>query len=319
MSHLLKFPEFVSAKQLAELGNWAGSRSGFSRCSEIMKNANIPRDAAIAGLFLGLSEYYSGHWEDSARTFSQSFVELSKLQINSPQANTALRYKLGTSIALQALGNESINWQTVLTQDPQTRLCLGQIPRHDSYSRAVWDHLDKKGPSGSSLLEAKESTDVILESFALLSRADMAVQGLPLANSDERDISNEIEMVSKSLKSAERISPLGPEYRLISKWYIGRSLILRGTLFEFNANALMAEGMYRAAADLMDTPLTPRQAILKTLAYHKLGNLLLKWEKRESEGEKLIHMNPLSKASLQVMNTYIPEPTMDELNKVLLD
>jgi hypothetical protein len=144
----------------------------------------------------------------------------------------------------------------------------------------------------------------------------MAVSNLPLANADGRDVSREVELVSRSLKSAERIASFGPDHELISKWYIGRSLILRGSLFEFNANALMAEGMYRAAGDIIHTPITPRHVTLKLLANNKLGDLLLKWEKRELEGENINMLNPLTKGSLQVLNTYIPEPTLFELNKI---
>jgi hypothetical protein len=315
MSQLTKFPEFRAARGLAELGKWASARDEFSRSAQIMENANFPVEAAIANLFTGMCGYYSGECQHSFNLFSRSFVELSKWQLNSPQAKTALRFKLGSSLALQSLKNEDIDWLTVLNADAETRLSLGQIPKEDSgFPRHVWEFIDSEGKS--PLPPATHPTDSILEAYAFLTLADMAVSHLPLANSDGRDVSKETELVSRSLKSAERIGSFGPDHELISKWYIGRSLILRGILFEFNANALMAEGMYRAAGDIIYSPCTERHITLKLLASNKLGDLLLKWEKREREGEKLKMLNPIPKGSLQLLNTYIPEPTLFELNKI---
>ena len=315
-SVLLKFPEFVNARKLAEVGKWSAASADFGRCAEVMSNAKLLRESAIVGLFRGLCNYYGGRWDEALNEYTTSFVELSKIQLNSKEAQAALRYKTGISLSLEALGsNDKVHWQTILTPDPETRLCLGQIPKEAScYSRRVFEYLENQN---LSLPEPASPTENILQAFSLLTIADRAVGKLAKANSAGIDISSEVEMVTKSLKSGERIASSGPAHHSIAMWYVGRSLLLRGTLFEFNANALMAEGMYRAACDLEKSPLTPRHAILTRLANRKLGELLSKWEKREREGEKLIQTNPVTNGAIQLLNTYIPEPTLFELDKLL--
>ena len=183
-----------------------------------------------------------------------------------------------------------------------------------AFSTFPIDELDtaaqRDKPHGDNVLE---------ENNALIYDAMNRVNMLPSANPDGRSVEEELSIVNKALKAGESLAKRpSPEYDIIAKWYIGRSLLLRGKLFEFNGNAVMAEGMYNAALEQArnHSPVfTPRLTVLEAMSTNALGGLLLKWEKRESEGRALkeanVWLTPELESSFNQRN--IVEPTLDQL------
>lgn len=309
MSLVRQLPDFVSGLSLARAGKWALAGPQFSRCVEVMNHANSPDEASLSALYAATCEYYSGNSAAAIRSFSQI---CSSHKEETALSQAALRYSLATSsIALQT---EKLLQECKTSKDAYLQLTAGIEPQSGTYANSVWDHVRTAGEAELSF--PSSSTEKIAHAYALLSVADSMVSKLPKANVDSIDVSRETNQVGKALKAGELIGAVGGELGIISKWYIARSLLLRGRLFQFNANALMAEGMYRAAADVTATAVTPRLKLLNDAAFNHLGELLWKWERREREGEQLMKDHPISEAYLKNMNVFVLEPTMDELEVI---
>ena len=318
MSFLNQLPEFVSGQQLAKAGKWAAAVTDFKRCSDVMDHANAPKEAAVCGMYAATCDYYSGNAEHARLTFASIAQAGHDGVLNA----LARRYKVATEIEL---GLADPNWTPktadVDSADPWVQLSLGQEPDVGSYAHSVWEYIRSSGSSPSPA-QGTAGLEAMARAHGLLTVASSAVTALPKANTDNADVSEQTELVSGALKAGEAIAVLsGPEYAVISKWYIGRSLLLRGRVFGFNGNALMAEGMYKGASDVTNhhqpVPQTPRIKLLRTMANHHLGSLLLKWEKREREGEDLMNVNVVPDGVDQKLDVFIPQPTLDELDKVL--
>lgn len=302
---LRKVPDFVSGRALAEAGKWSQAFGEFTRCSEVMGHAGAKHEAAVAGLYAATCQYYSGDCERAISTLATHRTALSDGRAKS----LADRYLIG--LELEAGRSPSVTQ----TPDSWSQLSLGKEPQNDSFANQLYSFLQdpsKTLPSGST------STELVGVAYANLAVASRLVSQLPRANVDSTDISKHVDFVTNSLRSGEAVAAKGHELTIASKWYIGRSLLLRGCLFEFNGNALMAEGMYRAAADVvhpqLHLPGTPRILLLRRLANNQLGQLLLKWEKREREGESLIADNPVSQTKIDL---FMPEPVLEELDNIV--
>lgn len=301
---LRKVPEFVSGRVLAESGKWSQAFGEFTRCSEVMGHAGAKHEAAVAGLYAATCQYYSGDCERASTTFVTHRSALSDRQAKS------LADRFLTGLELEAGRSLSVTQ----TSDPWAQLSLGKEPQNYSFANQLYQFI--QDPS-KTLFPGSTSTELVGVAYANLAVASRVVSQLPRANVNSKDISKHVDLVSKSLRAGEAVAAKGHELKIASKWYIGRSLLLRGRLFEFNGNALMAEGMYRAAAGVvhpqLDLPGTPRLLMLRRMAHNQLGQLLLKWEKREREGESLLADNP---APQRILDVFMPEPVMEELDNI---
>ena len=309
MSLVRQLPEFVSGLAHAKTGKWRLARPQFTRCIEIMNHANAPNEAALAGLYSATCDYYGGN----GKAFADSYWNA---QTDDPIRNIGLRYSVATQLTT-ASEAETIALKELCTgsQDPYLQLTAGIEPSEHTYAHSAWKYVQSKGET--DLKPPSSALERITHAYALLSLADLLVNELPKANVDGIDVSGIVEKVSKALKAGEAVAAPGGDLSFIGKWFIARSLVLRGRVFEFNANALMAEGMYRAAVDVSSIGVTPRVRLVNTLALNHLGDLLLKWERREREGEQIKTDHPLSPDSLKNLNVFVLEPTLEELSKII--
>ena len=323
MSFLRQLPEFVRAKEFVHAQKWFEAGAQFSRCAEIMSHANQSRDSNIANLYAGTCNFHTGDVSSASSLFKNSFSSLSANHGFSDLASkTAYEFLLSANFE-SYVKDPSIAYPaespptTYSDSAPWIQLSLG-MPPSDGFPRTVWEFVH----SGIELADSP-SSDKEFEAiaWAQLRRAYSAVSVLPKANATGVNIEREIKLVNLALKSGEKVRSLGEEFDVTSRWYVGYSLVLRGQLFEFNANALMAEGMYRAAVDLAEksSDCLPRNRFIKTTANHRLGDLLKRWERREQEGTRLVDANvlPDPKATEKVINSFVSLPrclTLDSLD-----
>ena len=317
MSLLKQLPDFLNAQGIAKSGKWSVAKAQFLRSADVMTHANQSRDAAIAKLHASTCSYYSGDFIEAKQMFASVHSQLDCLA-SDPVKMMAGRYTFATSFidARTSSDLQSILYRARNSTDMWTHLSVGDEPPIGSYPRAVQDFIRNEGESW--LMEGGNSTERIAYSYALLSVAEAKVNKLPMANVDSLDLSDHVSMVTRSLRGAEAIaSDRHPDLEFISKFFVAQSLLLRGKLFAFNANALMAEGMYRAAMELTESRVTPRLELVNIMARNYLGDLLLKWERREREGEDLLDTHHKPEGIGKRLSTFILEPTFDELERLL--
>jgi hypothetical protein len=310
MSMLKQLPDFRMGQKLARAGKWSLAMDEFSRCSDVLSRSDQRADAAISGLYVASSQYYTGHLELSHRSFCANADMLSSLG-TSTALQTARRYAIVTGYLL-----DSPEPMDPTQHDSWSQLMVNSVPQKGTFANNIWMCLQTGEPRdlGESCSEIEKQA----VAHALLFLAKNEVDKLPAANTQGVDVGKQTEQVTRALKAGESIAALGDENVLVSKWYIGNSLLLRGRLFEFNGNALMAEGMYRAAADLAASfKSPPRINLLRNRALNRLGELLCKWEKREQEGENLKENNPTVVPRNWNDATFIPEPTFGELDRLI--
>lgn len=323
MSFFRQLPEFIRATKFVKTSKWYDARSQFERCAEIMSHANQYRDSSIANLYAGTCCFYTGDIAQASSLFKDSFSNLSSRHgLADSASKTAYEFLLSAEFESH-VKDQSRQYPAqpspteYAESDSWIQLSLGKSPR-DGFAKAVWDYAESSVELLDPPSSAKEYEAV---AWAQLKRAYSAVSLLPKANASGVSIEREVKLVNLALKAGERVKSLGDEYDVASSWYVGYSLLLRGQLFEFNANALMAEGMYRAAADLVDKSaiLIPRKSFIKATANHRLGDLLKRWERREQEGERLLNANALPDAEVteSIIHTFVSFPhcsTLDNLD-----
>ena len=300
MSYLRKLPDFVRARELANGCKWKAAAADFYRACDIMRHANQVNESTLAHLYAGTCELYAGNTQRCVDVFSS--VNPRTTSSRAMESCTE-RFRLAASVQLH------------LETD-----CM--IPQSDS----VWWRLgsgDKPGTSSDPLAhgiceiiegrtaEVPDELKLEAEAYSMLIKASNALSKLSVANTE----GSELELVNAALKAGKKIRS-----KTIGSWYIGRSLLMRGQLFEYNGNALMAEAMYSAARDVTisaEVADTARIRILRKMACNSLGDLLLKWEKREPVGAKLKALNqvPVDKETLErAINFFVPEPTLEQLD-----
>jgi hypothetical protein len=317
MSLLRQLPEFVRGETLARSGKWTAARTEFLRCTDVMKHANSTKDESIASLFAASCSYFHGDFEESRKSFNRIVSQSSGLE-NDPVKMQASRYMFATNLmAAQSTSEiQSIIYRARGAADMWTHLAVDVEPPVGSYARTVHEFIHSDGEK--SLTSPSNSTERLAYAHALITVAGSSIAKLPEANVDNINISDQVESVKVALKSAEAIAEGGKaDLAILSKFYIARALLLRGRLFEFNANALMAEGMYRAAAEQTESRLAPRLTAINRIAKRSLGDLLSKWERREREGEELKEENKPSEVDLKLSTIFLLEPTFDELGQSL--
>lgn len=322
MSLLRQLPEFIRAQELVKANKWATAAAQFSRCTEIMDHANQDRDSSVANMFSGACNFYSGDMIHASTKFHDSFKRLSTIKgLGDKASKTAHELYLCTQLELHVQNNKSVVWPPTDTpmeymqSDPWTQLAHASAPT-DGFARSVYE----LAVSGVDMVdEASSGKEFEAVAWANLRKAYSAVSMLPKANSTGASIDREVKTVNLALKSGEHVRAFGHEMTNVGSWYVCNALILRGTLFEFNGNALMAEGMYRAASDMADHTPTPRMGVAKRVANYKLGDLLLRWEKREREGQQLIEANPNPDKQLVdlCINTFVGMPQFSTLDEIL--
>jgi hypothetical protein len=272
-----------------------------------MVHANRSRDACISSLYAASAEFYGGEFDVSSKTFCKIYSDLlSEAGCDDTATRLAARMRLACAGPDPRVPDEYLS-------DPWIRLSLGMDPQ-SGYPATVYRYIHSGGKT--QLPDPETPRDHSGASHAKLIVAEDRVSALPEVNTDLRQIVEETEFVTASLREGEALGRRGGEFELMSKWFIGRSLLLRGRLFLFNGNALMAEGMFRAAGDLATVhPPNPRLATLQSLASHALGDLLVKWEKREAEGDRIKSLHPLPPPSGEIRR-FIPEPVIAELDQL---
>jgi hypothetical protein len=312
MSILRGLTEFMRGINLVENLRWSAATSEFLRASEIMTHAHQLRDANLAKLYAGTSLLYSG---DAKQAFDVFSCACKNVDGSDPLTSTGLRFQLAANLQYQ-IGVGTMPPQSTYPQsstDPWIRLTIGKEPMEGSFPWKINRFV--KGIDRNKLVP---SCGIEMEAiaYANTSVASQALLALPKANSEGICVQKETELVNIALKSSEKLRARGREYQVIGTWYVGNCLLMRGTLFQFNGNALMAEAMYRAAHDLRSPSTTPRINLLHALANNKLGDLLEKWEKREAEGQALKAGNPLPPTEViqKYMITFVPEPTFEQLD-----
>lgn len=317
MSLLRQLSEFVRAETFVKNGKWIAARTEFLRCADVMNHANSKTEESVAGLFAASCSYYSGDFEASRNSFSS--IAAQRVGPDSdPVTMMAKRYMFMTSLMDSQSTSElqSLLYRGKSYNDMWTHLTVDIEPPIGSYPRLIRECIHAEGII--ELPAPSNSTERIAHAHALITVAANTVSKLPKANVDNINISDQVESVSKALKAAEAIAEPGkPDLSVLSKFYIARALLLRGRLFEFNANALMAEGMYRAAAEQSEIVSTPRLAAINSIAKHSLGDLLSKWERREREGQLLKEENPILETADRLTRMFILDPTFDELSRLL--
>ena len=296
--------------------NWIAAGDQFSRCSEIMTHANQSRDSSIANLYAGTCNFYSGDIQGASLLFQNSFKSLA---LSDPAKTSAYQFSLSALFELYLKGDQTA-WPPspeVPVSDPWIQLALNTVPV-DGFPKQVWDFQE----SGTELADVpSDGIESEAVAWAHLRRAYTAVSKLPKANALGQKIDHEVKLVNLALKAGEKVRSLGDEHDIIGVWYVGNSLILRGRLFEFNANALMAEGMFRAAGDLVTkhSHAIPRNFLLSRMANSHLGDLLLRWEKREQEGQRLLDSNPSPNVDLinKSISTFSSLPQFESLDRLV--
>ena len=299
MSLLRQVPEFLKGLEAVHAGQWSIAAPYFSRSGDIFVHSNRAKEAAFAELYSGTCEYYSGN---SNRAHSLFRGVRESVASSGGMVSVAARLMIAT--------------QPLDASSPPTS---GELSFADQLGEGAFvNSLNEFVASGGKSVLPRSET--ILEEnavcHALLAVASRRVGLLPIANPDGRSSDAEVHLVGRALKAAETFGKhSAPEIEIIKRWYIGRSLILRGRLFEFNGNALMAEGMYQAAIEQSNKQTTPRLRILQAMSSKALGGLLRKWEKRENEGTVFIDSSSWlsTQAAEAASNRIILEPTFQEL------
>ena len=293
MSLLRQFPDFLRARDLVKSCKWSAAITDFSRSSEVMAHANKPRESAIANLYTATCNYYSGDFQTSQKLFTDSY--------NIVQHPTVFQMK------------SALNPPT-LSSDPWIQLSCNSEPEIGSFPYSVWQFIQSTGTL--PLPEAKTLMDQLGSAHALFAVAAKAVYALPKANAECIDVKEPTSLVTKALKAGEGVQKKGGEFSIIGSGYVGKSLLLRGKLFEFNGNALMAEGMYRAASDVLMqvSGRTPTTMAVKRAANRALGELLLKWEKREREGDQLLADNEIVMS--EDLMRFVADPLFGDLDSI---
>jgi hypothetical protein len=315
MASLRRLPEFVSGQGLARAGKWTSAKADFARCVDVMRHSNNTRDCAIGNLYAASCAYFGGKL-DEARNMFVSAEKSSQYSYNDPLGLMSRRYSFSTTLMSSTSSEQqSLLYRAKDSSDMWTHLTANIEPPMGSFAREIWEYTLSGGQT--KVRDPGNSAELIGLTHGLLSVAEARIDGLPKANATGMDISELVDKVTVSLRSAENIGKDGSEdLKIISRFFISRSLILRGRLFEFNANALMAEGMYRAAMDISASRITPRLRLVSQFAQNHLGDLLLKWEKREPEGEQLKKAIVLPEGADSFLRRFIIEPTFDELDKL---
>ena len=309
MSFLRQLPEFTRARELVKHHNWSSAASQFARCSEIMTHANQARDSGIANLYAGTCNFYLGDMNQASSLFSSSTKSI--------ESTIPHLFKLSSDFETHLSSGDGTAWSPSSSySDPWVQLALSTQPS-SGFPKQVWEFVHT-GNDFSDIPSSGAEFEAV--AWANLRRAYTVVSKLPKANSTGVSIDKEIKLVNLSLKAGEKIRSLGDEHDIIGVWYVGNSLLLRGRLFEFNANALMAEGMYRAAGDLVrkfSNPI-PRMALLSRMANNHLGDLLLRWEKREQEGKRLLESNQIPSKSLieESISSFSALPKFEDLDSL---
>jgi hypothetical protein len=317
MSFLRHLPEFVNGEDFARRAKWMAAKAEFMRSAEVMNHSKRTSEANIATMFAATCSYFSGDLNESKLLFSRT-LENSPGPDSEPVRLMADRYVVSTFLVGTSSLSEfqSILYRSKNSKDMWTNLTTGMEPPVGSCPRLVAEAIE--AGDISKIPEGVHSTEKVGNVHALLALAEARISALPIANVDGTNISELVDLVTKALKSAEKLAENDkPDLEAVSKFYIGRSLILRGMLFEFNANALMAEAMYRAAGEQTEPRLSPKLHLLGMKARNHLGELLLKWEKREREGQELKAANPVDELVERKISTFIVEPTFDELSRLL--
>lgn len=302
MSYLRQVPDFLRALESARVGRWSQAMLDFNRTSQILMHAS-KRDHVISSLYSATCEYYSGNILRS----HEAFLQIHKNTADYPDlAATSARMALCTILPNGTFSPQSMG-------NPWIQLCMNEEPEEEgSFARSVY--LYEKDPTQKTPIPHNGNEENALCNV-LLQMANNSIEQLPLANTEKRDIKTQMELVDKALKAGECLgNRAGAEFPIIAKWYIGRSLMLRGRLFEFSGNAVMAEAMFNAAIDQSKNPITPRLNALRAASTNALGELLLKWEKRENEGNILKQQYYSYLAPASFMNKIIMEPTIEEIS-----
>lgn len=288
---------------------WKSALPEFTRAAEVMLHANQSEEHAVANLYLGATYLYSGDSKKAFGFFSNSFDVLSEK--NSQVASLAAKFKL--SAEMESSSNITTDYSAWL-KDPEIAVALGKEPTDkNSIQYKLWQNREDIGQY-EQILSSTESQSILDQTHTttfILNQLDQSISTLPLANASEVSVDQETKILGQILKSGENILSCpnnSCEVGVIANWIIARALLLRGNLFQFNANALMAEAMYRAAIEKLegDAMTLPRVTALKYRANRELGTLLSKWDKRESEGMKLIEQFKDGEDRTMAFNRVIP-------------
>jgi hypothetical protein len=278
-----QLPEFQRGRSLVLSGKWKSAIPEFSRSAEVMFHANQPIEHAVAGLYVSTCKLYTGDVRDAVLGFELSLLTLK--QSSSLIAGIAGKFKISAQLELSEV-SESVQSDGAIIETSDIE---------------VLNHIQTSTESLNSL--------------------DTKISALPLANAEGVSVDAETESISQILRDGEELIRGGQpadEVRLIGKWIVARCLLMRGKLFQFNANALMAEAMYRASIEqaTVDGEITlPRVTATNTRAHRELGKLLLNWEKRETEGKLLLNKYPEDPSPL-FFERYIPAVTFRELDSI---
>lgn len=316
MNYLFRqLPEYQRGRHLLSSCKWKPAIAEFSRTAEIMMHANQSVEHAIANLYVGVSALYLG---ESNKASDMFLASLDRLSANgSRHANVAARFRLSSEMeSKNVIKDDYSAWG----KDPQISLGLNERPSDESSSEyGLWmSHKDDLTKLGKLLEDVNSPMDLISASYMVLNRLESVILSLPPFNTDEVSVNTEIDLITELLKSGEKLSTQSHgEIRLIGNWIIGRALLLRGRLFQFNTNALMAEAMYNASIEKVtgEEMTLPRFTTLRRRGNRELGALLLNWERRENEGKKLLDAYS-EEANDLCFKQVIPTITFQELDNL---
>ena len=99
--------------------------------------------------------------------------------------------------------------------------------------------------------------------------------------------------VGRALTVAEDLGKFNEEGKVLSLWYITHALLLHGKIAQRQGNALIAEALFDAAKEKADEACvrlgdTPRNQVLQWRCLKHKADLLVKWDKRESQGVAIL-------------------------------
>jgi hypothetical protein len=122
------------------------------------------------------------------------------------------------------------------------------------------------------------------------------------------------EAAGQALADAEELGRSGPEGKTLAPWFIAHSLLVHGRVAVTSGQALLAEALFQAAKErAVDISSLARREVCEYRCDKAMGELLLKWEKREDRGASILEsisgkfdLNEIADAS----EMFLPPPSL---------